>query len=121
VGVDVVEAVEQSSRTFDLDAGEPAGGVNDEVVTLAVAVGLGDGEAQASGLEQESQFGKLSAKLGGEFARGTPGVWKAALGFRLRALGSWVRAWRSGEAAFGYGLWAFGARLLAYGCSVGHD
>ena len=43
-------------------------GVDDDVVTLAIAEGLGDGEAETGGFESEGQFGELSAALGHEFA-----------------------------------------------------
>jgi len=43
-------------------------GVEHEVVAFAVAVGLGDAEAHASGDKGEDEFGKLSATLGGAFA-----------------------------------------------------
>jgi hypothetical protein len=66
--VDVIEAVEKSRRRFDLDAEEAACGVEDEVVTFAVAVGLGDAEAHGGGFVGESEFGEFAAALGGEFA-----------------------------------------------------
>jgi hypothetical protein len=39
-------------------------GVEDEVVTLAVAPGLGDGESEAGGFDDESGFGEFSGALG---------------------------------------------------------
>jgi hypothetical protein len=69
---------------FDLDAEEVHGGlravVEDEVVTLAVSPGLGDGEAALAGLVEESGFGTLAGALG----VGAVGV--VGLG---RALGQW--------------------------------
>jgi hypothetical protein len=60
-------------------------GVEDEVVAFAVAVGLGDGEAEAGGFESEGEFGEFSAALGGEFA--------VMRGFRED--GSLARRWAS--------------------------
>ena len=68
ITVDVIEAVEKSGGRFDLDAEEAASGVEDEVVTFAVAVGLGDAEAHSGGFVGESEFGEFAAALGGEFA-----------------------------------------------------
>ena len=68
VRVYVVEAVEECGRGFNLDAPEAMSGFEDEVVALAVAVGLGHMEALGGGLVNERQFRKFSAALGGEFA-----------------------------------------------------
>jgi hypothetical protein len=42
-------------------------GIDDHVVAFAVAMGLGDAESTADRFEGESEFGELSAALGGEF------------------------------------------------------
>ena len=44
------------------------GGIEDDVVAFAVAVGTGDAKAVTGGGEGEGEFGNLSATLGGEFA-----------------------------------------------------
>ena len=62
--MDLVAIVVQGLGTFDLDAPDAAAGVEDEVVTLAVAPGLGDGESQAGGFDYEGGFGELSGALG---------------------------------------------------------
>ena len=86
VCVDTVEAVEQSAGGLDLDAGESLSGVDDEVVTFAVAVGFGDCEAEAGGFEDECQFGEFSAPLGGGFLL-TGGLWAGSLSASLRPPG----------------------------------
>ena len=48
--------------------GEDLAGVDDGVVALAVAVGLGDTEAESVGLEGEGEFGEFAAALGDELA-----------------------------------------------------
>jgi hypothetical protein len=48
--------------------GKDFAGVDDDVITFAVAVGTGDTEAEVGRLESESQFGEFSAALGVEFA-----------------------------------------------------
>jgi len=53
MSVDAVEAAHQSGGGFDLDAPEAGSGVEDEVVAFAVAVGLGDVEAERGGFEDE--------------------------------------------------------------------
>jgi len=68
---DVVEAVDQAGGAFDLDAPElvafgPVAADENEVETLAVAVGLGDSEAEAGGFVGEGKFGEFSAALGVE-------------------------------------------------------
>ena len=63
--------------------GWDVGGIEDEVVTLAVAVGAGDAEAVAGGSEGEGEFGNLSAALGGLFA--------LVGGFRVRNLRAWLQ------------------------------
>ena len=50
-----------------MDAEEAATGVEDEVVTFAVAVGLGDAEAHGGGFVSESEFGEFASALSGEF------------------------------------------------------
>ena len=57
VGVDVVEAAEDVSGRFDLDAPEGLAAVEDEVVTFAVAERFGDGEALGDGFVGEGDFG----------------------------------------------------------------
>lgn len=63
-GGDVIGAVEIASAGLDLDApelrGAAAGGVEDEVVGFAVAVGLGDGESEGNGFVEEGDFDQLS-------------------------------------------------------------
>ena len=68
MAVDVIEAVEKSGGRLDLDAEEAASGVEDEVVTFAVAVRLGYAEAHGGGFVGESEFGEFATALGGEFA-----------------------------------------------------
>ncbi len=63
-GVDVVEALVEIAGGFYLDAPEAGAGVENEVVTVAVAVRLGNFEAAQDGGELEEEFGKLSATLG---------------------------------------------------------
>jgi hypothetical protein len=63
-------------------AGTRDAGIEDDVVTFAVAVGLGDAETEAGGLEGEGEFGEFSATLGGEFVLGEGGS-------------SWARRWRA--------------------------
>jgi|SRR5882672_3247224 len=65
--VDAVEAAHESGGGFDLNAQEAMSGVEDEVVAFAVTVGLGDVEAERCGFEDEGEFGKFSATLGGLF------------------------------------------------------
>jgi len=62
-------------------AGIRGAGIEDDVVTFAVAVGLGDAEAEAGGFEGEGEFGEFSATLGGEFV--------------LAGGRSWARRWRA--------------------------
>ena len=68
VRIDVILAVEECGGGFHLDAPEAMSGFDDEVVALAVAVGLGHVETLGGGLVNEGQFGKFSSALGGEFA-----------------------------------------------------
>jgi hypothetical protein len=49
-----------------LAVGGEVAGVDDGVVSFAVAEGPGDSEAKASGFEGEREFGELSATLGVE-------------------------------------------------------
>jgi len=65
--VDVIEAIQKRRRRFDLNAEEAALGVEDEIVSFAVAIGLGDAEAHGGGFVGESEFGEFSPALGGEF------------------------------------------------------
>jgi len=57
VGVDDVSAIVNAAGGFDLDAPEVLAGIEDEVVTAAVADGLGDSEAEFDSLEGEGDFG----------------------------------------------------------------
>jgi hypothetical protein len=58
-------------------------GVEDHVVAFAVAVGAGDTETAAGGLQDELEFGELSETLGVEFALAGGGrlwaVWTGTL------------------------------------------
>jgi hypothetical protein len=63
-GIQHVGAVLEGAGGFDLYLPEVRCGVDDEVVMLAVAIGVGDGEAEAGGLVDESQFSKFAAALG---------------------------------------------------------
>lgn len=60
-GSDVIGAVEIASAGLDLNAPElgraAAGGVEDEIVGLAVAVGLGGAESKGNGFVEEGDFG----------------------------------------------------------------
>ena len=51
-----------------MDAEEAATGVEDEVVTFAIAVGLGDAEAHGGGFVGERELGEFASALCGEFA-----------------------------------------------------
>src|ERR1700690_806670 len=62
-GLDVVAAGAEDFGAFELDAPEAGAGAEDEVVALAVSPGLGDEEAESSGLEHEGGFGELSGAL----------------------------------------------------------
>jgi hypothetical protein len=64
-------------------------GVEDEVVAFAVSVGLGDGEAEADGFQDEGELGELSATFGGEFVAGGGGG-EGSGGWRG---GPWARRW----------------------------
>ncbi len=59
-------------------------GVGDYVITLAVAEGLRDSEAEGGGLEGECEFGELTAALGDQLALGG-GENRGILRDRLRA------------------------------------
>jgi len=67
-GAGFVGAGAEGVGALDLDADEVncwvRTVVEDEVVTLAVSPGLGDGEAALAGLVEESGFGALSGALG---------------------------------------------------------
>ena len=56
-GLDLVSVGVEGLGAFDLDAPGARAGVEDEVVTLAVAPGLGDGVSEAGGFDYESGFG----------------------------------------------------------------
>ncbi len=62
--VDVVAAVEDRGGGFHLGAPESLSGIEDEVVALAVAVGLGYAESHARRLEGEREFCQLAAAFG---------------------------------------------------------
>ncbi len=64
VRVDVVAAVEDRGGGFHLGAPESLSGIEDEVVALAVAVGLGYAESHARRLEDEREFCQLAAAFG---------------------------------------------------------
>jgi len=63
-GADAIGVALGDGNGLDLDAAEDAAGIDNEVVEGGVAVGFGDGEAQACGLMEESQFGEFSLALG---------------------------------------------------------
>lgn len=63
-GLDRVSVGVERLGALDLDAPGTRAGVEDEVVTLAVAPGLGDGESEAGGFDYEGGFGELSGALG---------------------------------------------------------
>lgn len=65
-GFDDVTVVDKALGGLDLDAPKFVAGVEDEVVALALAPGLGDAEAQASGFGEKGGFDGLAAR----FARG---------------------------------------------------
>jgi hypothetical protein len=67
VSVEVPESIEKLGGAFDLDAREEVAGVGDEVVSVGVAEGLGDAEAEVERLVEEGDFGEFSTALGGEF------------------------------------------------------
>src|ERR1700685_2995765 len=58
--------VDKTHGGFDLNAPEPAAGVGDEVVALAVSPDTGDAEAEVGGFGEESGFRGLAMR----FARG---------------------------------------------------
>jgi hypothetical protein len=91
-------------------------GVEDEVVAFAVSVGLGDGEAEADGFEDEGEFGELSATFSGEVvAGGDGGEESGECGF-----GPWARRWGRRIRGRFRDIWArekaraFGLRLCFY-------
>ena len=57
--------VDKTHGGFDLNAPEPAAGVGDEVVALAVSPDTGDAEAEAGGFGEESGFRGLAMRLAG--------------------------------------------------------
>ena len=63
-GLDLVSVGVEGFGAFDLDAPGARAGVEDEVVALAVAPGLGDGVSESGGFEDEGGFGALSGALG---------------------------------------------------------
>jgi hypothetical protein len=95
---DMVQAVDQAGGAFylytpELVAFGPAAADEDEVETLAVAVGLGDSEAFAGGFVGEGEFGKFSATFGVEFL----------IAGSLRA-----RRWEASGRRAGFGHFCFG-------------
>ena len=56
-GLDLVSVGVEGLGAFDLNAPGARAGVEDEVVTLAVAPGLGDGVSEAGGFDYEGGFG----------------------------------------------------------------
>jgi hypothetical protein len=96
-------------------------GVEDHVVAFAVAVGAGDTETAAGGLQDELEFGELSETLGVEFALAGGGclwaVWTGTLRtarwveqrFRAGVQFEWVRLLPAGlcrDRLFRDKLWA---------------
>src|SRR5262249_5258206 len=69
-GLDLVGAGVERLGALDLDAEGAVSGVEDEVVALAVSPGLGDGEAEAGGFDDEGGFGEFSGALGVGVAAG---------------------------------------------------
>ena len=62
-GLDLVSVGVEGLGAFDLDAPGAGTGVEDEVVTLAVAPGLGDGVSEAGGFDYEGGFGYSPVRL----------------------------------------------------------
>lgn len=60
---DRVMRVDKTHGGFDLNAPEPAAGVGDEVVALAVSPDTGDAEAEGGGFGEESGFCGLAMRL----------------------------------------------------------
>jgi hypothetical protein len=65
VSVNGIGAVMGGGAGFDLDAPGALAGVEEEVVALAVAVGLGHDQALAAGFYHEHHFGEFAALLAG--------------------------------------------------------
>ncbi len=63
-GLDVVSAGSDGGGALDLSAPKALAGVEDEVVTLAVAPGPGDTKAQRLRLEQKGCFREFSSAFG---------------------------------------------------------
>ena len=63
-GLDIVSAGAYGGGALDLSAPEALAGVEDEVVTFAVAPGPGDSETQRLGLEQKGCFREFSSTFG---------------------------------------------------------
>lgn len=61
VGSDEIGVLTQAAGRLDLDAEQAFSGIDDEIVTVAVTVRLGDGEAEAGGFPQEGQLGQFSS------------------------------------------------------------
>lgn len=63
-GLDIVSAGAHGGGALDLSAPEALAGVEDEVVTFAVAPGTGDTKPQRLGLEQKGCFREFSSAFG---------------------------------------------------------
>ena len=61
--LDRIMRVDKKHGGFDLNAPEPAAGVGDEVVALAVSPDTGDAEAEIGGFGGESGFRGLAMRL----------------------------------------------------------
>lgn len=61
VSGDEIGVLTQAAGRLDLDAEQALSGIDDEIVTVAVAVRLGDGEAKAGSFPQEGQLGQFSS------------------------------------------------------------
>ena len=65
-GVECVSVDGAGVGGFDLDAPGAAAVVEEEVVTVTLSPGFGDGKTERGGFEKEGGFGHLSATLGGK-------------------------------------------------------
>jgi hypothetical protein len=74
VGMHAVAAVGLILGGADLDAPEALAGIEDEVIALAIAPGLGHAKAQPGNLEHEGQLGALSASFRRAGGRGLYGA-----------------------------------------------
>lgn len=63
-GLDIVSAGAHGGGALDLSAPQALAGVEDEVVTFAVAPGAGDTEAQRLGLQEKGCFREFSSTFG---------------------------------------------------------